>query len=309
MSLLQIFWILFWWRVHGFSHIFLYLWYHFFGKLMPFLWKFGGSLAAVWRQFGGSLVAVWWQFQSLHLQVKGETKTATKLPPNFHQTSTKLPPNCHQTSTKLPPKCHQTSTKLPPNCHQTSTKLPPKCHQISTKMSPNFKKNTTTSKKHQGSTKYVPKIELCSMRFQDSKNHCLPFFCGIKGFVNIKVMHSFLCLQCSWLYSMRTLWQFDVVILFINIGNECILPFFIDCVSTNIASCVQHTSTHTHTLTHTYSKHNKQLVHQSFALLELTHTSVVAMSMTATRSTFRRPSASFDKEGTEEESKTEDKEE
>lgn len=33
------------------------------------------------------------------------------------------------------------------------------------------------------------------------------------------------------------------------------------------------------------------------------------MSMTATRSTFRRPSASFDKEGTQEESKTEDKEE
>ena len=87
------------------------------------------------------------------------------------------------------------------------------------------------------------------MRFQDSKNHCLPFFCEIKGFVNIKVMHSFLCLQCSWLYSMRTLWQFDVVILFINIGNECIIPLFIDCVSTNIASCAQHT----HTLTHTYS--------------------------------------------------------
>jgi len=45
----------------------------FFGKLMPFLWKFGGSLVEVWRQFGGSLVAVWWQFQSLHLQVKGNT--------------------------------------------------------------------------------------------------------------------------------------------------------------------------------------------------------------------------------------------
>ena len=193
----------------------------------------------VWRQFGGSLAAVWWQFQSLHLQVKGETKTATKLPPNCHQTSTKLPPNFHQTATKLPPNFHQTSTKLPPNFHQNATKFPPKCHQI--------------SKKCQGSTKYVPKIELCSMRFQDSKNHCLPFFCGIKGFGNIKVMHSFLCLQCSWLYSMRTLWQFDVVILFINIGNGCILPFFKDCVSTNIASCVQHTSTHTHTLTHTYS--------------------------------------------------------
>ena len=196
MSLLQILWILFWWRVHGFSHIFLYLWYQFFGKLMPFLWKFGGNLVEVWWKFGGSLAAVWWQFQSLHLQVKGETKTATKLPPNFHQTSTKLPPNCHQTSTKLPPNCHETSIKMPPNCHQISKK-----HH-------NFKKE------HQGSTKYVPKIELCSMRFQDSKNHCLPFFCGVKGFVNVKVMRSFLCLQCSWLYSMRTLWQFDVAILF-----------------------------------------------------------------------------------------------
>ena len=116
----------------------------FFGNLMPFLWKFGGSLVEVWRHFGGSLVAVWWRFQSLHLQVKGETKTATK-----------LPPNCHQTSTKLPPNFHQTATKLPPNFHQTATKLPPKCHQISTKMSPNFKKKHHNFKKN---TKVPPSM-------------------------------------------------------------------------------------------------------------------------------------------------------
>ena len=146
MSLLQIFWILFWWRVHGFSHIFLYLWYHFLENWCHFY----GNLVKVWWKFGGSLVAV------------------SKL--TF--TSKRKDLNCHQTSTKLPPNCHQTSTKLPPNFHQTSTKMPPKCHQISPKKTPQLQK------KHQCSTKYVPKIELCSMRFQDSKNHCLPFFVG-----------------------------------------------------------------------------------------------------------------------------------
>ena len=112
MSLLQIFWILFWWRVHGFSHIFLYLWYHFLENWCHFY----GNLVEVWWKFGGSLVAV------------------SKL--TF-------------TSKRKDLNCHQTSTKLPPNFHQTSTELPPNFHQNATKMSPNFtQKNTATSKKN-----------------------------------------------------------------------------------------------------------------------------------------------------------------
>ena len=68
--------------------------------LLEIWWKFYGNGVAVWWQFGGSLVAV----LSLQLQVKGDIKTATKLPPNCHQTATKLPPNCHQNTTNFPPK-------------------------------------------------------------------------------------------------------------------------------------------------------------------------------------------------------------
>ena len=127
-------------------------------------------------------------------------------------------------------------------------------------------------------------------------------------FCESKMWHSLLWLQCSWLYSMHTLWQVHVLILFFNIGNECIIPCLMDYVSTSIASCVQHTSTHTHLHTPTaltqgisltaIFPHNKQLVHQSFVLFELTHTGVVAM---------KRPSANrLDKEDEEEETKTED---
>ena len=110
------------------------------------------------------------------------------------------------------------------------------------------------------------------------------------------------CALCGNLY---------VLMSFFNIGYECIIPIFIDYVLTNIASCVQHTSTHT--LTHTYSINSGNTIKgnlstqqaigaESFVLFELTHTGVVAMS----KSTFKRPSASFDKEGTEEETKTEE---
>ncbi len=78
-------------------------------------------------QFGGSLVAV----LSLQLQVKGDIKTATKLPPNCHQTATKLPPNCHQTATKIPPTFHQNDTTMMAKIKKKQkdyTKHVPQCH-------------------------------------------------------------------------------------------------------------------------------------------------------------------------------------
>ena len=67
-------------------------------------------------QFGGSLVAV----LSLQLQVKGDTKTATKLPPNCHQTATKIPPTFHQNDTTMMAKIKKNKKTLPNMFHNAT---------------------------------------------------------------------------------------------------------------------------------------------------------------------------------------------
>ena len=129
-----------------------------------------------WWHFGCNLAAV----SRLRFTSTGNTRTATKLPPHHHQLSTKMPPNL-------------------PNGHRN---------------------DGTETKKHQGSTEYVPKLYLCSNRIQKS-THFSTFLLPLRlkillwdeGFCQSDMLHSFLWLQCSWLYSMRTLWPFDLVLV------------------------------------------------------------------------------------------------